>query len=66
MTFIDSSGNQLSIDSSNASEYDDYAILTQSRNAGSKIADNKANITIKLDVDGTGESTSDECENGLC
>lgn len=66
VTFIDSSGNQLSIDSSNASEYDDYAILTQSRNAGSKIADNKANITIKLDVDGTGESTSDECENGLC
>ena len=66
VTFIDSSGNQLSIDNSNASEYDDYAILTQSRNAGSKIADNKANITIKLDVDGTGENASDECDSGLC
>jgi len=64
--FKDNEGNTLVIDNSNSAEYDDYEIVSQNRNAGSKVTEG-ASITIRLDVDGSSSDTSEDvCDGDLC
>ena len=62
-TFKDNNSKTISINSSNASEYNDYKIKSQNRVSGSKVAKG-ATLTIKIDLDSSEEK--DTCEGGLC
>lgn len=62
LTFKDTDGNTLSINSNNAEEYNDYKIISQSRTAGSKVTMG-AKLQIKLDVEAV---SSDEDCGELC
>lgn len=62
-TFKDNNSKTISINSSNASEYNDYKIKSQNRVSGSKVAKG-ATLTIKIDLDSSVEK--DACEGGLC
>ncbi len=62
LTFKDLGGNDLDINSSNASNYNENSILSQSRVPGSEIPKAGGNLTIKIDFGGSG---NEEPKNDL-
>ncbi|NMA51024.1 MAG: Stk1 family PASTA domain-containing Ser/Thr kinase [Mollicutes bacterium] len=54
VTFKDNGGNDLEINNNNATNYNNNAILSQSRAAGSEIPKSGGNLTIKIDFSGGG------------
>lgn len=65
VNFRDKNGKNISITSENVHEYNDYQILSQNRNADSKVVEN-TNLIIKLDIDIEEQNNQNTCDGELC
>lgn len=65
VNFRDKNGKNISITSENVYEYNDYKILSQNRNADSKVVEN-TNLIIKLDIDIEEQNNQNTCDGDLC